>query len=293
MESKTGYNLLVPESSGILLSITSSALIFFGVVILALLTYNPVAASFAVSLGILLSVSGAIIYVHLKKNPWVGTIPNPWAAAVLIPLIQITACIAYYYNPMNHGPVTIILSMGVFPSYIFTNKTHALRYLPLVAVLVGLGLTVYYSNVLWLDHSLFWAVVSSVLVACVMMLNRVQVSMNRVGVIGLGNFVVNTLFVLGLMVLGIRPLSDELSLISLCVLSGVLIGLGAILGAVSRAGDINCIGYSLIGILQMLVDLAIFSVNPIGQLFLPTLPIFIGVEALLIVSLWKKRKVSD
>lgn len=293
MESKSRYNLLVPESRRVLLSITSSVLIFIGVMILALLTYNPVAASFSVSLGILLSVSGVIIYSHYTKDSRLVNIPNPWAAGVLIPLIQITACIAYYYNPMNHGPITIVIGMGVFPSYIFTNKTHFLRYLPLVAVLVGLGFTVYYSNVLWLNHSMLYAVISSVFVAGLLMLNRVNGTVNLVGIVVLGNFAVNTLFVLGLMALGIYPLYDELGLVCFCVFAGALIGVGAILGAVSRAEDINCIGYSTIGMLQILVDGVVFGINPIGQLFLPSLPIFIGIEGLLIVSLWKKNKISE
>lgn len=290
MESKAGYNLLVPASRGIYSSLASTLLLLTGSIILSSLSYNPVAMSASASFGTLLSISALLIYYHFTKSDIQITIPHPLAFGLLLPLIQITASIACYYDPMNHGAVSIIISIGVVPSFLFNSRVHFIKYLPLVVVLVGFGVTIYYSNDLWLNYSLGFAAVSLVLVAVVLKIPKKDVSVNQLGVVAIGNFSVNLVFVLALMALGIYPLYNELFLVSFCSLAGVLIGAAVYFGVTSNTPEINCIGYSAIGLFQVFIDKIFFNINLFDQLFLPTLPIFIGIELLLVVSLWKKTK---
>lgn len=292
MESKAGYNLLVPESRGILYSITSTILLLAGSVILSSLSYNPVAISASASFGMLLSISGILIYYHYTSKDYEITIPHPWIFSILFPLIQITASIACYYDPMNHGAVSIIISTGVIPCFLFNSRIHFIKYFPVVVALVGLGVTVYYSNFFWLNYSLGYAVASLVLVAVSLMIPKKIGSVNQLGIVAIGNFSVNLVFVLGLMILGIYPLYNELTLVLLCTFAGLLIGAAVFFGVSSNAPEINCIGYTAVGLMQVLFDKIFFKISLFDQMFLPTLPIFIGIEILLVVSLWKKTKHS-
>jgi hypothetical protein len=298
-DSRTGYSHLgktwnvstgSKENREWVFSATCTVLLYLSVTVLAVFSYNPLAVSFASAFGGVLAISSVLIVESLvNKQTATFELPNPWLAMVFWTIFQVTASIAYHYNPMNHGEISTLFSLALLPGVVF-SKAHKGKYIPVLVALGGYGFTIYRAAHVWMGMSVLYATVAVVALVVLLRIPRDKRCTKDLAIIAVGNLVLNAGIVGTFCLLKIYPLDDEIVLIVYCSVAGAVAGLAVYLQVTHAQNKITSIGYALIGMMQVFSEGLVFWMTLFGHLFLPVLPVFLGVEACLIISLWEKKE---
>ncbi|OMJ68094.1 hypothetical protein SteCoe_34546 [Stentor coeruleus] len=270
--TKTIENLAIVSAAIILLLGTSVSTVF---------SYNPIGTCFSVSIGVWLTGVCYYVYSLISKDKKI-TLPFPeniYITGVLTSLGQVFAYIAYYYNPMNHGEVTTLLGISAVVPILLSEKSHISQIPGLLAVLIGLGFTAYYSLDFWLHYSFFFAIASVFVLTWLFNLPKKSDSTPKDAFYALTiYFILNVLGFFILCGLGLYPWDEERALVYFGIGSGICIAFACYIALKFEFMGIGALAFMSIGYLQIVIEKFVFGVEATPQLFYPVLPIFIGLE---------------
>lgn len=290
MESKAKYQLLDSPKKEWVFSIMSMILVFFSLTVLAVFSYNPIASSLGFAFGITLWISGVLVIDAIAKLEIRDLhLPNPALCALLWTGFQVCACIGYHYNPMNHGAVSTLLSLSFLPAVIF-GKSPKWKFIPVSIALLGYAATIYRSVHVWLHLSILYSSLSFICLSVLLGLPRSKSPLKSLLYTALGNLFLNAAIIGLLTSLKVYPLEDEQVLLIYTSASGLIFAAGLYISIFYGTYKITVISFSLIGMAQVFTEALVFWMTLFGQLFLYSLPVFVGVQASLIISLWEKPK---
>lgn len=283
MESTQEYKRHEESKNAIAnLAIVSAAVILLlGTSVSSVFSYNPIGTCFSVSIGVWLTSVCYYVYSLISKDKKI-TLPFPeniYITGVLTSLSQLFACIAYYYNPMNHGEVTTLLGISAMVPMLLSDKSHISQIPGVLAVLIGLGFTTYYSLDFWLHYSFFFAIGSILVLTWLFSLpKKSDATPKDVFVTLTIYFALNVLGFFILCGLGLYPWDDEKALVYFGIGSGICIAFVGYIGLKFEFMGVGALAFMSIGYIQIVIEKLVFGVDATTQLFYPVLPIFIGLE---------------
>ena len=293
MESKSKYQLLDSPKKEWAFSAMSMILMFFSLTVLAVFCYNPIASSLGFAFGIAIWLSGVVVIDAISKLEIRDVhLPHPVLCVLLWTGFQVNACIGYHYNPMNHGAISTLLSLSFLPAVIF-GKTPKWKFIPASIALIGYAATIYRSVHVWLHLSVLYSSISFICLSVLLGLPRSKTTVRTFLWVALGNLFLNVAIVAFLMSLKVYPLEDEKVLLIYTSGAGIVFGAAVFIAILYGTYKISVIAYSLIGMAQVFIEALVFWMTLFGQLFIVVLPVFVGVQGSLIISLWEKPNKQE
>ena len=295
MESKERYEYLGSRNTQHLISVASILCLLFGISAISIFTYNPVGVSFTSSIGLWLLSLGVSVRSRFFHKNYTSNQSNPWISGLLLSIAQFFASIASFYDPTNHGSVTTVLGLSIIlPIFLFQPRSFV-HYIGALFAAGGFGLLCYLSNEAWTLYNVFFSLVSAVALSIWWVLPRTTRKIENIFIATSVDLFANFAFFVFMIAVEIYPLNDEIELIYLGVISGMIIGAGAVLVMFGEIKQYWIMACCSLGLVQGLMEWAIFGNTGENYKFLAGICMTVGLEVMIMPQAFRKKelKVND